>query len=112
MSVEIANVVHALARLALNNPPVITEAFGIIAVNRLSTGNYELTTSIPIDIQQGIGICQPAAGAAAMTSVRVRDYGSFGPGNILVQTFDAAGAAVEGGNCVVALFRFPSIEAT
>ncbi len=108
MSIEIANVLFAMGRLALNNPSVVTQAFGILSINRLSAGNYELTTSSPLDILQGFGVCQPSAGAAVMTSVRVRDYASFGPGNILIQTFDAAGAAVEGGNVVVNLFRFPS----
>ncbi len=113
MAVEIQNVIHVLARLALNNPPVITEQFGgVTAVTRLSAGNYEVALENAVDIQQAIGLLQPAAGAAVMTSVRVRDYGSFAPRNILLQTFDAAGAAVEGGNCVLTILRFPSVEAT
>ena len=111
MSLEIPNP-WAVARLDLSNPAVVTQGFGVASVARLSAGNYEVTLVEALDIQQGLGILQPAAGASIMTSVRVRDYTSFGPGNILLQTFDAAGAPVEGGNCVLALFRFPSQPAS
>lgn len=110
MAIETANLVHALANLNLNNPPSVVFAEGIdtvLGINRIGAGEYEVAAVPPLDILQGVGQATLQSGVAGAVTVRVRDL-SLGPRNILIQTFDMAGAPADLGRCALTLFRYPT----
>jgi hypothetical protein len=112
MAAEIANIVHALAVLNLNNPPSVIRGSGIPVtggVTRLGVGVYEVAADPPLDITEGMGVATPIEGTGQV-SVSVRDHSTFGPGNILVSTFSAAGAPADNGATALVLYRFPQVN--
>ena len=107
MAVEIANVVHALAILDLNNPPSIMRGSGIASVTRLGVGVYEVAADPPLNITEGIAQVTPIEGAGPIVTASIRDHGTFTPGNILISTFTNAGVAADIGGVNLTLMRIP-----
>lgn len=106
MSVEIANVVHALAYLNLANPPSIERGSGVTSIVRNGVGDYEISTDPPLDITEGIGITTLVEGGGQV-NVNIRDYSSFQPRNIQLFCLNASGVAADLGFTQLVLFRLP-----
>lgn len=110
MSVEIANNVHAMGLLFLANPPLIGKNNGFTpnSLTRLSAGVYRLALVDPLDVFGGGIIVMPAADTARMVSARFRNFADEGPDNILINSFDAAGAAADIGEVFAIVYRYPT----
>lgn len=108
MSVEILNKLHACGAIFLGNPPAIVRNFGLQGLTRLSAGVFRLGLVEPLDFLGGGILITPAADTARMISARFRAYADEGPDNILINAFDAAGAAADIGECYIEIRRFPT----
>ena len=108
MSVEIINRMHACGLIFLGNPPVIVRNFGLQGLTRVSAGVFRLGLVEPIDFLGGGIKITPSADTARMISARFRAFADEGPDNILINCFDAAGAAADIGECYIEITRFPA----
>lgn len=107
MSVEIANVVHAMGYLNLQVNPTIERGSGLKSIVRVGLGDYEVETDIPLNITEGLGFTTLIEGAGQV-NVNIRDYGSFAPRNIQLFCLNGSGAAADLGFVQLVLFRLPT----
>ena len=107
MPVEIANVIHAMAYLNLQVGPTVERGSGITEIVRVGVGDYELATSIPLNITEGIGLTTLVEGAGQV-NVNIRDFSSFGPRNIQLFCLNGSGVAADLGFVQLLLMRLPT----
>lgn len=106
MAVEIANVVHAMGMLNLQVAPEIVRGAGIASIVRNGVGDYAISTDIPLDINQGIGLSTLVEGGGQV-NVNIQDFAGTGPRNIQLVALNAAGAGADLGFVQIVLFRLP-----
>ena len=113
MSVEIANVVHAMAFLNLANVApdlILVKGFGIASVARADVGVYAVTLQVPLDFDGGIAVIQHAAATnrnvvAQLQPLDVRPDGD----NLQINGYlTTNGNPADTGEAYLIVFRYPT----
>lgn len=120
MSIEIANVIHAMCAVSLqaanslylrqngfSNQDVVRPASGKFVLRLAEPLGYDSADTIPATVDvTAIGTPATMASGAIISNGDVT-YGAYA-GHVLVQLFDNAGAALDGQAVNVTVKRFPT----
>ncbi len=109
MAIETENRVHAMALLALNNPPVIGPQVGLVEnkLTRVGVGVFRVQLVEPLDQTDGLCVVTPQSGASFGLSARILSYATEGPNNLIIEGYDDAGDSADPGTVSLVVYRFP-----
>lgn len=113
MSVEIANVLHAMAFLNLANvdpADILVKGFGIASVVRAAQGVYAVTLQVPLDFDGGIAVIQHAAATSRIVVAQLQPLADRPDGNNLQINGYAptTGLASDTGEAYLMVYRYPT----
>lgn len=114
MSVEIANIAHAMAFLNLANVPadqILVKGFGIASVTRASQGVYVVTLQTPLDFDGGIAIVGHAAATARIVVAQLQPLEVRPDGdNLQINGYaPTTGLPSDTGEAYLTVWRYPTI---